>query len=257
MFPRNFAFRLIIGTVISSVVLPLAFFAQTAEDLGVVIKAVKSSAKRNLDRRPNTDPNTKNIRKFEVVETGFKVKLVIENSGKEPVIIFNPNISIGTGLTEVRICFEGTEYRAGFGSERFENCSPVVIERTQDQQDAFRMMADQFDVPKPPENLTIILEPGESFPFNEDVRIDLKEMTPKPFSKMVSYIDPNGRKREYEDHSKYYDGTTVSLTYEFSLVPYVEDPDILEKMAIRWRRFGRLPVSQNGTYKLITEKIPL
>lgn len=222
--------------------------------MGLVIRAVKDSAERTLKPRP---PNAPSWQKFEY--EGFTVKLLIENTGKEPIIIFNPNIAIGTGLSEVRICFAGYQHRFGSGIEDFEECSPVVIEKTQDQRDALRMMSNQFDVQKPPENLTIILKPGESIPFNEDVKIDSNKLTSKEtVYDHVEYTDESGRKKQYTRSAKYFNSTpNIELTYEFSFVPYSEDPNILEKMALRWRKFGRLPVSQNGTYKIVTDKFPL
>lgn len=206
---------------------PVFVFAQTAEELGLVIRLISGSVRRGGGR------------------------MVIENTGKETVIAINPSLGYGTGLKEVKFCFRGYDLEEG----EFTDCSQQTIGMSQKQLAAFKAMAPMFEGDRPSENMTLTLKPRESFTFLERFDVDTKVATRDDIYVDYKYKDAEGKEKSIRLAKTQYALDYVELKYEFSFLPYAEDPDLLEKMSLRWRRFGRLPVGTNGTYTITSEPI--
>jgi hypothetical protein len=88
-----------------------------------------------------------------------------ENKGQEPVILINPTLAFGTGLKDVRFFFRAV-YKNG--KSLATKSSLKIVETSSDQaKDNFKSLAEYFEGPEPPENMTVIIKPGETFPFEE------------------------------------------------------------------------------------------
>jgi hypothetical protein len=162
-----------------------------------------------------------------------------ENKGNQRVILINPTLGYGTGLKEARFSFSGLDVDKPSAISR----GVKSFELTGVKQTSFGAMADLFDDAKPPQNFTIVLDPGESYPFREAFDIEIPSNA-KQRQQACAYFKECGV--EFKE---------LQLTYEFSFLPYISDPDFLETLNVRWRRYGQLPVGTNGTYTITSEKI--
>jgi len=212
---------------------PVVAFAQTAEELGLVLTGTIVSNKANSEKL-----------------SAFELRMVIENKGAEPVIIINPTLGYGTGLTEASFAFHD------FQRDKFDK-SIKVFEIDDEKLNNFKSMAKYFEGVRPSENMTRILAPGESFSFIENLEVEksyVLKISPQVFSAKRKMAD--GSIKTYSvtgtSTSRY---SYFTLKYEYSFLKYSEDPDLLEKMSQRWRPFGRLPVGTDGTYTITSEPI--
>lgn len=238
----NTVLKIFISLVL--VILPQASNAQTAENLSLIL-----SGKREVDVRI--------IDRDDDIYFRYSLRMTFENKAQYPVIIINPTLGFGTGLKEARFFFRSTANPKKLELESLLK----VYEQDRIKIENFRAMAQYFEGDRPPDNMTMILKPGETLSFNENIFVELSFLagclsdTGLEFAKLRKK-DPVSRQHALSYFSnRGVDFDSLQLTYEFSFLPYVTDPELLEKMSHRWSAFGRLPVGTNGTYTITSEKI--
>lgn len=171
------------------------------------------------------------------------------NNSDRPVILINPTLAFGTGLLNTAFFFRvcGPDYEGGWDLSAFK----IPAKNHKKNLAPFRDFALDFDRDRPPPNLTTIVEPGKSFRFEESIAYPIiSHSWLTPIHPAVKGDIPKNTCSN-TDRPDFF-----VLEYEFSFLPYVEDPDFLEKLSTRWRRFGDLPVGKNGTYYFFSEQIP-
>ena len=186
----------------------------------------------------------------------YKLRMTFENKGSVPVIIINPSLAYGTGLKEIIYHFDYNSYELRKGFVHHVVDVPKPLESDANKVANFKEMAQFFGGDRPPENMTIILQPTDSFTFEESFEVqkvfrysswvNIRSQKDNVTGRDINSIETSTQ-REWPSSFK--------MVYEFSFLPYVADPDLLEKMSRRWRRFGRLPVGTNGTYTVTSEPI--
>lgn len=235
---------LLLGLAVSS-----DTFGQTYSDLGLVLRGRLSEGKATHQ-------------KGRVLWSG-KLLMEFENTSNKPIILINPSLEFGTGLSEVEFYFSGTDRREG----NYREVKNVLgfekkITPTASQSENFRSIAGLFDSERPPDNLTVVLAPHSTLFFLD--KLEIKQ--PYSLPKRETYLG-NGSVLTWEGSADWFrdvpyqiglalgDADNFRLTYEFSLMPFTDTPDLLEKISGRWRKYGQIPMSQNGTYRIISEPI--
>ncbi len=224
------------------VIAPISAICQSASELGLRLEG-KSEHCREPERK-------------EADVDCYTLRMTIENQGSEPVILINPSLAYGTGLKEIIYHFDYNSYelRKGFVHHVVDVPQPVVTDPNKVAN--FKEMAQFFGGDRPPENMTIILQPIESYTFEESFEVE-KVFRYSSWENIRSQKDKvTGRDiHSIETSTQRETPSSFKMVYEFSFMPYVADPDLLEKMSQRWRRYGRLPVGTNGTYTITSEPI--
>ena len=236
-------FRHLLKTSLAAACLLMAqsiVVGQTASDAGLVLRGGPSPSSRPCDG-------------WQKGLSCIKFRMTFENEGKEPVIIINPTLGFGTGIKEAWYFYEqySMEHRAYILSEGARKSALPNVASVE----SLRAMASLFDTDRPPQNVTIILKPGESFTFDESFLVKGDTAIPsKDFAelrgKYRGWACINGGDENWACFVVPYGS---KLVYEFSLLPYFEDPGFLDKLAVRWRAFGILPVGPGGTYTVTSE----
>jgi len=177
-----------------------------------------------FEAQPTTDKDSRS----------FRIRLVLRNEGPDPAIVFNPTLSFGTGLSQA-IFFAKKE--TGRRS----------IESSETEKAALSSIWTLLDSETPPENLMKILKHGESLTFDD-------EFVVKDFGGLYS---PSGAYFGSRNHMKPILGppTQMRLLFEFGLS--ANDPDMLDRLSVKWRRFGKLSLGQNGKYAVVSESIKI
>ena len=215
--------------------------AQSASELGISLSGKSEFC--TADERENPELSC------------YKVRMVFQNNGNEPVIIFNPTLGFGTGLKEILYQYDYSYLDAGFKFHRNRDPvnRPVILKKAEVEN--FKAMANFFGGDQPPENMTVIVAPGDNFTFVEKFEIE-REYRELPTVEYMR-VNPLTGKKEKEildwKHKEYPE--SYKLIYEFSFLPYIADPDFLDKLSIRWKKYGRLPVGTNGSYTITSEVI--
>ena len=193
----------------------------------------------------------------------WKARLSLEftNHGIGPVILVNPSLSFGTGQKGLIFYFKSPFLDAtAIEKEGFTAKSRSNI----DAADAVSQLAKQLDVSSPPDNLVVILKPGESLPFSDSVVI--KQLY---FHGVDGPIFQNGNKWDgtMDDSSclKYLGrretgcplnfASSLTIKYEFDLSQYKENPALLTQLNTRWRDYGQIPL--NGESSVIFTSQPI
>lgn len=217
---------------------PNVVVCQTASEIGLVLNGGPSPSIRPCDGKRDK-------------QDCLRFKMVFENRGKEPVIIINPTLNYGTGIKEALFYYNeyGSEprtYTLVEGAKKSAEVDPTNREN-------FRLTAASFDSDRPPENLTIVLQPGENFTFYESFLVKSDERIPEKEFESIRRSHPVYD--ECDDSGCRRIPRGMKLVYEFSFLPYIKDPEFLEDLAKRWQRYGRLPIGNDGTYTVISEFI--
>jgi hypothetical protein len=225
--------------VLLLILLPIGILAQSAEEPGLVLRDGKGASTSKPCEREDEN------------HTCFAYRMVLENEGKEPVIIINPTLGYGTGIKEVIFFYreygkEPHSYIQVEGARKRVEINPV-------EQENFKSMVRVFEDERPPENMTIVLQPGEKFTFVDSFQVESEKLIPEAEFEAIRRKHPTGYSCSQKGCSR--DWSYLRLVYEFSFLPYVSDPDFLDKLSLRWRRFGRLPVGSNGVYTITSELI--
>src|SRR5258706_3245969 len=122
--------------------------AQDMKESGVVL--------RGLDMRCKTSTYRLGpIRSIDFVS----LMMEFENKGSETVILINPTLAYGTGLTEVEFSFSDYDPESG------KPWQGKITKKFEGRKAAFEQMTRSFDGERPAENFTIMLAPGEKFKF--------------------------------------------------------------------------------------------
>lgn len=195
----------------------------------------------------------------------WQAKLTMEfvNKGSRPIILINPNLGYGTGMRTLSFATKKTSSGEAGRIAFIKSVSPSENETT-----VLREVSQDFDRPTPPDNLTLILKPGESFSFNDSLSIR---------QKFSIYGDKESSHRKWRiwegilkddqmillsDQFPFEEkGFPISrlgslrVTYEFDIAKYSSKPDLLALLAVRWRGTGILPIDQSGVYTITSEPI--
>jgi hypothetical protein len=217
---------------------PSLGITQSAADLGLVLRGGNPSSSGYC--KPDKDCR--------------RHRMTFENNGSTPIIIVNPTLGFGTGAKEV--IFYYREFNQESRTHAMVESHRRQIDPDPEKLENFKAMALLLNDDRPPENMTIVLKPGETFAFEESFAVD--PQVPWTESAMrakrksgripISYsCDQNNR--------CYLRSEEVRIVYEFSFLHYVPEPDLLDKLSVRWRRYGRLPIGMSGTYTITSEPI--
>lgn len=212
--------------------------AQSASELGLRLKGTSSSSSAKCE---NLDKG----------EECVKYRMIFENTGSEPVIIFNPTLSFGTGIKSIH-----TYTLLKNNSDEME-LAQSDVKRSEEADAVFRSLFPLLEDKTPPENLTVTLGKGEEFAFEEmfvaqkyqGVVFDSREQwlsANLPYYHTCTY-----GKKFFCYPSRAY----VRLVYQFLAPASNENLNLLDALSIRWRKVGRLPRDQSGDYTIISESI--
>ena len=152
--------------------------------------------------------------------TDATVELKLTNKGKEPIILLLPYLEFGR--LERMISWSGYSLKG----KKFSYSKEVQGTTSEE----LKELAKNLDREKPPQNLTYILDRGESLEFSESVQVKINGE-----DKGILFL------------------TTGVAEYKFSFLKYHFDPDLLEKLQNRWRKYGLLPVDKNGEFSITLE----
>ena len=216
---------------------PIAIVAQSASELRLVLNGGSPLPCKT------SNPEEKDLH-------CHRWRMVFQNKGTEPIILINPTLGYGTGIKEIIYYYrrydpETRTYVSDKEGARMPiDPDPAKVEN-------FTAMAQLFEGDRPPENMTVTLKPNESFVFEESFEVRGED---KLLKRAVITQRDAATGKERQIISRDYPGA-IRLTYEFSFLTYVSDPELLENLSRRWKRFGRLPLGQNGTYTITSEPI--
>lgn len=187
----------------------------------------------------------------------FKAKLKMEfvNDGLKPIILIGPNREFGKWQKKVTFTADCIDEKG----KSIRDCDFVKPSNpTLENRNYYLDLASFLDVETPPENVVVILKPGESLQFDDS--FELKQtfeegefFVGRPYygytyccTKWEGPQNMNGglSLRSYEK---------IRVEYEISLLKFQDDPDLLEKLQRRWHRFGYFPVDANGGFLITSE----
>lgn len=203
----------IVISLILSFLLGVNTFAQNDHSKGLVLKRFNSGGGIYVD-----DANT---------TVSEYLRMELTNTGKEPIIIFNPHTNFGNWKSKV-------DLSGILVSNDYQKVGTVTrsFDIKQASSEELKELAKNLDREKPPENLIYILDPGESVQFIDNFEIKVE-----------------GKKGYFYN---FYNNT---IEYKVSLINYHPDPDLLEKLQKRWRKYGYLPLNKNGEFSITSEKL--
>ena len=231
--------RISIGLLWLLLIVPTGIFAQSADDLGLVLR-VKGPCHAS---------------RFGIGEPAEfvcqKMDLEFQNNGSSPVVLINPTLGYGTGLKE--LIYYYVNFNLQTGKSKIIGEGRVSTVSSSKETDNLNAMSRLFDGERPPENFTITLQPKETFPFNDSLLIKVPVRTIEP-EKTYQRLDPEtGKSRKVVVPAKKLEPSCFRLVYEYSFLPHVPEPDFLENLNLKWKRYGRMPVGTNGTYTVTSE----
>ncbi len=228
-----------IAITIGCLLVPSSVVPQSASEIGLVLRAESPRSIRPCDGRTDN-------------QDCLKYRMVFENLGKRPVIIINPALSFGTGIKEVRVFYQeyGREPGSYIQVEGAKKSAAVDITK----RESFRSIGSLFDADRPPQNLTIILNPGESYTFDESFLVISDKRIPEKEFDAVRWKHPIGDECNQRGCLRIPYGR--KLVYEFSFTQFFEDPEFIRKLARRWSAFGYFPIDEDGTYSITSEMTP-
>ena len=181
----------------------------------------------------------------------WKAKLAMElvNTGDKPVILINPAKEFPQWQSEVKL-WSGRNSLFSFTKN---------ITRPQKSADELKILAEFLAGDEPPPNQFIIISPQETIAFEDNLEVEQKftkgkekYASPKwegSFSGKLSYPCPDYCSSPLSA-LKY-----LQIKYEFSLVKYQINPDLLEILQDRWSNIGILPVDVNGGFSITSAPI--
>jgi hypothetical protein len=181
----------------------------------------------------------------------------IVNTGHEPVILINPNGRFDWLQSKVEMFY--TPWTRYIGGEK----PSEVLGFSRDVKPRWfyvgglKGIADDLDKPEPPQNLTVILKPGESIGFHDNLYIKQKreKVSRKGRTDQIVWEGTNREESYYTVGRAAQDFDALVITYRFSLAKYVKDPYFLEKLQTRWRKFGYLPIDSSGEMTIVSHRI--
>lgn len=193
----------------------------------------------------------------------WKAKLMMEftNRGVGPLILINPTLSFGTGLTELNFHFK-SPFLEPTAKESVGFVARVMPKA--DEADSLLHLAKQLDVSSPPNNLVVILKPGESFPFSDSFVVSqtyFHDTVGRTFIKAnrwegsmddKSCLGYLGR-RETGCPLNFASGLTIR--YEFDFSQFRENPILLSQLNTRWRDYGQIPITGESTITITSQPI--
>jgi hypothetical protein len=193
----------------------------------------------------------------------WKAKLMMEftNRGLRPVILINPTLSFGTGLKELNFHFKSPFLQAN--AKESIGFTARVAPRT-DEADALLRLAKQLDDSSPPNNLVVILKPGESFPFSDSFVVsqsyfyNVTDQTHSTANRWDGSMDDNSCLRYLERHEAGCPlnfASSLTIKYEFDLSQFRENPILLSQLNTRWRDYGQIPITGESTITIRSEPI--
>jgi len=224
-----------------------ATFAQTSTELGLVLRGRLSEGKAIHS-------------KGQVLWSG-KLLMEFENKGTKPVILIDPRLALGTGLSKLEFFFGERDARTSELRPRLGFTK--VLPATPSQSENLRSLANLFDSERPPDNLTVILDPGSTITFEDKLEIAQK-YSPIKDGDLVVGVSWEGAAGWFKDATGSFvheiglplgDAAYVRATYQFPIISVTESPDLLDRLQSRWKKYGQLPMNQSGVYEVIAEPI--
>jgi len=216
-------------SVLIVLLIPAVVNAQVDSESGLILRG-------HVNATSYADTDRKMLIKWLTME--------FENKGTKPLIIINPSFpGNGTGLSKVTfqyLAFDRARRKLIDVGEREQKFRPAK---------SWSNVVPMFDDNKPPENLTVILKPGEKFSFQDSFKIAESDV-----STCYSFTNDAVKKQSIPRYCTDVPGF-MRLTYEFSFLPYLPNPNFLEELNSKWKRYGYLPVGINGTYKIVSERM--
>ncbi len=227
--------RLVLLSFILLVFICIPSVAQSAAEIGLVLRGGPGVTLATCEKKES--------------EICYRPRMTFENRGKYPIIIINPTLGYGSGIREAIFLY--SEYSEDRKSIILVEGKRKPIATSEVKRDIFKSTAKLFESDQPPQNLTIILKPGETFSFDESFVVEQDPWIPEKEFESIRLNHPisdecsSGRCRRIS--------SKIVLVFEFSFLPYVSDPEFLEQLGKRWRPYGIFPVDNNGNYKLVSE----
>lgn len=151
-----------------------------------------------------------------------ELRMEFVNVGAKPVILVAPKQEFGGFKTAV---FLSTQKNI----ESDENIDAGLLKKFERKSEG--MSAKEIDTEKPPENVAIVIEPGDSWHFNDFLQIFQKAGDTPPISSQ----------------------SIVKIKYKLSFLKFQKDTEFFEKIQSRWQKFGHLPVNENGEFSITSE----
>ena len=194
----------------------------------------------------------------------WKARLLMEftNEGKETLLIANPS-SFGAGKREVT--FFAKEYMLITGKPQWVALRHM-ISFSDSEVSTLKRLSPELDQDKPPENLVVTLKPGETLNFEDPISIKQEIAYQKEDNRVVAKIWEGSIDRACpiklgswppEKGCPLSYSSVMELKYEFDLSDYLKDPALLGTLAIRWRKFGVLPVNVDDIVSIKSQPISL
>ena len=196
----------------------------------------------------------------------WKARLFLEfkNEGTRPIILINPLLSYGTGQKEITFYFKNNWDNASDSTEiiGFVHKIPRSLERS----NALKQLAVELNRDTPPENLTIILKPGESYPFSDSINVKQNYthqlLNESGFEQKVSVWEGTTTNKNCPGELwprkkgcslKY--ATNIVINYDFDISGYADAPDLLGQLATRWSQIGVIPLNNASTLAFSSKPI--
>ena len=197
----------------------------------------------------------------------WQAKLAMEfsNQGTKSIILINPTLQFGTGQSKLDFYIWSADYKH-FRDVAFERLGlttkPLV---NLDTVERLRLLAKDIDQQTPPDNWVTILKSGESFSFEDNLNVT-QQFTVEKYEGTNTIRSRNwegslmGYRKEYPSRDKGFPVMAfqgLRIEYTFQLSKYGDDPDLLEKLSLKWKTFGTFPVDNNGSYAVRSERIDI
>ena len=180
----------------------------------------------------------------------WKARLSMEltNTGTKPIILINPTLQFGTGLSGIFIVT----------ADAYGN--PVIVLKksvsvSDEANKSLDTLAKDLNQNEPPQLLTHILESGASFWFDDSITIKQGFTEDKIKNKTWEGVFP---KRPYSSEIQTWPVASLTwlfVRYQYSLENRQSEPQLLEHLRSKWKAFGILPVDKNGDYTITSDPI--
>lgn len=182
----------------------------------------------------------------------YEVRLLMQfrNDGDKPLILIRHAFLFGKTKIDFLNRSLGSKTRPPDESERI--VQSIVIppwwSSYYEDYDPLAASARSLDTPEPTNRMCVILNPGAYHEFNQTVKLE----------QGFKLIDRAGQKLKVWDGEiglPFSEIPVFTIEFSLSLAKHHKDPDFLESLQRRWKRFGVLPLDANGNFTVKSERI--